>query len=80
MIFVPDYQQKRKVGKVDPVTNKVIEIYSSAGEAEAKNGVARQSVGCVCRGQRNHCKGMVFRYLDDNNNPIEYTKPKKSKK
>lgn len=78
--FFPDYQQKRKVGKVDPVSNKVIEIYSSAGEAEAKNGVARQSVGCVCRGQRNHCKGMVFRYLDDNNNPIEYTKPKKSKK
>lgn len=73
--FFPDCQRARKVGKVDPVSNKVIEIYSSAAEAESKYGLAQHTVGAVCRGKRNRCGGMVFRYLDDNNNPIQYTKP-----
>lgn len=63
------YHQSRKlnrngksVAKIDPITNKIIEIYPSISEAERQNGNSKH-IGHVCRGQRKSCKGYFWKYI-----------------
>ena len=63
------YRQSRKlnrngksVAKIDPITNKIIEIYPSISEAERQNGNSKH-IGHVCRGQRKSCKGYFWKYI-----------------
>ena len=63
------YRQSRKlnrngksVAKIDPITNKIIEIYPSISEAERQNGNSKH-IGHVCRGQRKSCKGYFWKFI-----------------
>ena len=63
------YHQSRKlnrngksVAKIDPITNKIIEIYPSISEAERQNGNSKH-IGHVCRGQRKSCKGYFWKFI-----------------
>lgn len=63
------YRQSRKlnrngkpVAKIDPITNKIIEIYPSISEAERQNGNSKH-IGHVCRGQGKTCKGYFWKYI-----------------
>ena len=52
----------RAVAKLDPVTEEIIEVYSSIGEAENKNGNTRH-ISEVCNGKRKTCKGFKWKFL-----------------
>ena len=50
------------IAKLDPITEEIIEIYTSLGQAEKANGNT-QHIGDVCRGKRKTCKGYKWKYL-----------------
>lgn len=54
---------QRKVAKLDPKTEEIIEIYKSIKEAEEYNGNTRH-ISSVCNGKRKTCKGYKWRFLD----------------
>lgn len=52
----------RAVAKLDPVTEEIVEVYSSIREAENKNGNTRH-ISEVCNGKRKTCKGFKWKFL-----------------
>ena len=66
--FIPKSTQRKTVEQIDPLTNKVINEFNSANEAEIYMGGKRHDkVARVCRGQRKTYKGFIWRYKIDNN-------------
>ena len=65
-----------KKGKLNPTSKRVIElttgkIYDSASLAAEDLQLNFSHVCAVARGTRGSHKGYVFRYLDENDNPIQ---------
>lgn len=65
-----------KVGSLNATSKRVIElttgrIYESAMLASKELGINFSHVCAVARGTRGSHKGYVFRYLDENNRPIQ---------
>ena len=65
-----------KKGKLNPTSKRVIElttgkIYDSASLAAEDLQLNFSHICAVARGTRGSHKGYVFRYLDENNNPIQ---------
>ena len=52
----------KPVAKIDPVTDEIVEVYSSANEAERHNGNSKH-ISDVCNGRRKLCKGFKWKYL-----------------
>ena len=52
----------KAVAKLDPVTGEIVEVYSSASEAERHNGNT-QHISDVCNGKRKTCKGFKWKYI-----------------
>lgn len=55
-------QLAKKVAKIDPKTNKIIQVYSSIQEAERENGNTKH-ISSVCKGKRKTCAGYKWRYI-----------------
>lgn len=60
---ISQLQLSKRVAKVNPENNEIIEIYPSEREAERKNGNTRH-IGSVCNGKRRTCKGYKWIYLE----------------
>lgn len=65
-----------KTGELNKTSKKVLElttgrIYGSACEAARELKLGFSHVCAVARGERGSTGGYVFRYLDENNNPIK---------
>lgn len=73
-----------KTGSLNVTSKKIIELtsgktYDSASEAARELKVNFSHVCAVARGDRGSTGGYVFRYLDENNNPIKTEKSIKIK-
>ena len=55
-------QLAKKVAKLDPKTNKIIQVYSSIQEAERENGNTKH-ISSVCKGKRKTCAGYKWQYI-----------------
>lgn len=55
-------QFAKKVAKIDPKTNKIIQVYSSIQEAERENGNTKH-ISSVCKGKRKTCAGYKWQYI-----------------
>ena len=69
-----------KTGELNKTSKKVLElttdtIYGSASEAARQLNIEFSHICAVARGERGSTKGYVFRYLDENNNPIKIENP-----
>ena len=51
----------KKVAQLD-LDNNWIASYKSVAEASRRTGIFRSSIAKVCRGERQHAKGYIFRY------------------
>lgn len=54
---------RKRVAKIDLITNEILEVYASVGEAERVNGQTRH-IGDVCNGKRKSCKGFGWKFLE----------------
>ena len=54
---------RKRVAKIDLITNEILEVYASVGEAEKVNGQTRH-IGDVCNGKRKSCKGFGWKFLE----------------
>ena len=52
----------KAVAKLDPKTEEILEVYSSAAEAERYNGNTKH-ISDVCNGKRKTCKGFKWKYI-----------------
>lgn len=73
-----------KTGELNITSKKVLElttdtVYSSASEAARELKINFSHICAVARGERGSVGGYVFRYLDDNNQPIKLDSPTKIK-
>lgn len=73
-----------KTGKLSPTSKPIIcltnnQIYESAMECSKILDLNFSHISAVCRGTRGSTGGLVFRWLDENNNIIEPEKPSKRK-
>lgn len=50
----------KKVAKIDPKTNKVIQIYNSIGDARREYN---SHISDVCNGKRKMCAGYIWKYV-----------------
>lgn len=55
-------QLAKKVAKLDPKTNEIIQVYSSIQEAERENGNTKH-ISSVCKGKRKTCAGYKWQYI-----------------
>lgn len=65
-----------KTGSLNATSKKILElttgnIYRSACEAAKALNLCFSHVCAVARGERGSTGGYVFRYIDENNNPIK---------
>ena len=73
-----------KTGKLNVTSKKVLElttgkIYDSACEASRQLELGFSHICAVARGERGSTGGYIFRYIDENNNPIKYPNSVKAK-
>lgn len=60
---------KRKIVKINSLTNEIIETYNSLQDAAIKNNIKKYTqVLAVASGKRKHVMGMVFKYIEEYNN------------
>lgn len=50
--------------------NQIIKIYHSIADAAKEFGINQVRIVECCQGKYNYCKGLIFRYLDENMNVI----------
>ena len=55
--------QRKRVAKIDKITNEILCVYPSIAEAEHGNGNTRH-IADVCKGKRKTCKGFKWAYID----------------
>lgn len=54
----------KRVAKIDPVTNEILNTYDSASEAARMNGLNGSKISRVCNGLRKTSGGFRWEYLD----------------
>ena len=65
VLTVKEASQKfngRKVAKLDPITEEILEIYSTVTEAERANNISKH-IGAVCQGKRKTAGGFKWKYI-----------------
>lgn len=73
-----------KTGELNVTSKKVLElttgkVYGSACEAARQLKLCFSHICAVARGERGSTGGYIFRYIDENNNPIKYPNSIKAK-
>lgn len=53
---------KKKVYKIDPKTNKIVEEYKSIADTADKNDCLYVNISEVCNGHKNHVNGFIFSF------------------
>lgn len=54
----------RRVAKIEPNTNEILNTYNSASEAARLNGLDNSKISMVCNGRRRTTGGFRWEYLD----------------
>lgn len=57
--------KSKKVVKIDPNTNEIIDIYDTAALASRMNNCDSSAIIKVCKGRRNFCGGFKWRYFEE---------------
>lgn len=56
---------KRKVCKIDLLTNEIIEIYDSISDAKNSLNLKKNNISSVCSGRRKSCGGYGWKYYEE---------------
>lgn len=58
-------RKSKKVAKLDPVTEEILDVYNSIAEAADKNNIkgSRNSISLCCRGKYNMVKGYKWKFI-----------------